>query len=383
MGKHFDIAICGGGMAGLSIAYLALQHGVWADKSILIVDKEEKLSNDKTWCFWDNGTSVFDDIVHRKWSDMLFFTNSGEKIKLDNGSFEYKMIRSVDFYRLTLDYLKQQSNVHFLYSEIESYSQTNDKVEIVTKSDTITAEYAFNSLLKKPALKSSDTYLRQHFKGKFIESDELKLNPNQIHLMDFRPSQEHGCTFVYLLPTSETSALVEYTLFSEKLLDKDEYDMKLDDYIHNVLGIENYKTIDEEFGVIPMTDYKFSRAEGRIINIGTAGGDTRGSTGYTFYNTQQTITKILDNYKASGIPTPIDEHIGKKDRLYDSTMLKVLAKGDYKGHQLFSDMFSKVPAHIIFNFLNSQSSLLQDFRVIRSLTPHHFIAPFVKSLLGN
>jgi lycopene beta-cyclase len=259
MHKHYDIVISGAGMAGLSLACRALEQGVWVDKSILILDKSEKSSNDKTWCFWDNGESAFDNVVHRKWNDMLFFTNGGEKIVLDSGSFEYKMVRSIDFYNYTLKYLNSQPNIDFLYSEVTSTQQDNSRVVLCTKSGDISADFVFNSILKSPDIKPDDTYLLQHFKGKFIESDELDLNPDQIHLMDFRPSQHNGSTFVYLLPTSKTSALVEYTLFSEKLLEKSEYDANLDLYINDVMGINNYRTTDEEFGVIPMTDYRFER----------------------------------------------------------------------------------------------------------------------------
>jgi len=368
-------------MAGLSLAYRAIKQGIWSSKSILIIDKSEKQENDKTWCFWDSGESPFEEIVYRKWDNMLFFTNSGNKIELDSKDYQYKMIRSIDFYQHTLSYLKSKPNISFLYSEISNYKQDNNKAIVSAGNDVYSADYMFNSVLGKPDLKPNDTYLLQHFKGKFIESDELDLNPNQIHLMDFRTSQKHGCTFVYLLPTGKNSALVEYTLFSDKLLDKDEYDFNLDIYIKEILGIKDYKTNEEEFGIIPMTDHKFIRKNRRIVNIGTAGGDTRGSTGYTFYNTQQTITNIIDSYESTGSPLNAKENIGSKDRLYDSTMLQVLAKGNYKGHQLFADMFSKVPAHIIFDFLNSESTLSQDIKVIKSLSQLHFVSPFIRALM--
>ena len=49
-------------------------------------------------------------------------------------------------------------------------------------------------------------------------------NPAEAILMDFRVSQQHGATFVYTMPFSKKSALVEYTLFNEKLLQPAEYD---------------------------------------------------------------------------------------------------------------------------------------------------------------
>ena len=102
-----------------------------------------------------------------------------------------------------------------------------------------------------------------------------------------------------------------------------------------------------------------------------------------FSNVQRTIAKIIRSYEQSGNPFFGKEHISGKHRLYDSTMLKVLSAGNYQGHKLFTDMFSKVPAKDIFAFLDGQSTLAQDLRVISSLSPKHFIVPFAKSIPTN
>ena len=144
---------------------------------------------------------------------------------------------------------------------------TNDRCEVVTDTSKYQSQYVFNSIYKKPNLEEKHSYLLQHFKGVMIKSDELSLDTKQIYLMDFRTSQENGNTFFYVLPTSETTALVEYTLFSNKLLDKEIYDQRIVEYISEVLNIREYKIVESEFGVIPMTDYPFARAKGNIINI--------------------------------------------------------------------------------------------------------------------
>jgi len=380
MNKQYDIIVCGSGMSGLSLAYRASKSGIWDNFNILIVDKDTKNKNDRTWCFWDKFTSPFEEVVFHKWDEMLFFTNGGKKKILDNNNYSYKMIRSIDFYNHTLEYLRSQSNITFYYDTIKSISNKSDEVEVVTENTSFTSRYCFNSLYEQPKIKSYDTYLLQHFKGIVIQTEIPSFDLNQIHLMDFRTGQENGNSFFYVLPTSDNTALVEYTLFSGNLLEKEVYDYKLKEYINKVLGIAKYKISGSEFGVIPMTDYQFDRFDGNIVNIGTLGGDTRGSTGYTFSNTQKTIGNIIKSFEKSGNPFYEQENISKKHKVYDSTMLQVLADGKYKGHQLFTDMFSKVDASDIFAFLDSESNLLQDFRNIKSLSPIFFIKPFFKAI---
>jgi len=379
MKMEYDIIVCGGGMSGLSLAYRALISGVWENKSILIIDKSNKSINDRTWCFWENSDSPFESIIYRKWDEMCFFSLDSRSLILDTADYSYNMIRSIDFYRHTLDYLNSQNNVTITNENIVSFTNTNNKCEVITEQSRYASEYVFNSIFKKPPLEEKHTYLLQHFKGVIIESKDLNLDTKKIHLMDFRTGQENGNTFFYVLPISDTSALIEYTLFSSKLLEKDTYDIKIAEYINNVLKLKEYKVLEEEFGVIPMTDFPFTRFEGNIVNIGTIGGDTRGSTGYTFTNTQKTITKIIESFNNSGSPFFKEEHISTKHKLYDSTMLKVLEEGKYQGHQLFTDMFSKVKASDILSFLDSESTLSQDIKVIKSLIPQYFIKPFFKS----
>ena len=55
--------------------------------------------------------------------------------------------------------------------------------------------------------------------------------------MDFRVAQDHGTTFVYVMPFSANKALVEFTLFSPSLLEQDAYDEGLRDYVKDYLNI--------------------------------------------------------------------------------------------------------------------------------------------------
>jgi lycopene beta-cyclase len=198
--------------------------------------------------------------------------------------------------------------------------------------------------------------------------------------MDFRVSQNHGSTFVYVLPLNKQEALIEYTLFSEKVLGTKEYDIALKDYIKNVLKLNEYEIKKEEFGIIPMTDFTFRRREGNIMNIGTAGGDTRGSTGYTFNYIQKTVTNILASYKAQSNPFFSKKTIPKIHQWFDSTILQVLKKRQYLGDEIFTDIFKQVDADIVLKFLDGETTLIENLKIMNSVKAHHFIKPFIKAI---
>ena len=87
--------------------------------------------------------------------------------------------------------------------------------------------------------------------------------------------------FLYL-PFAKNKALIETTWLS-KMDDKSlkDYDIQLKKYIKETLKIKNYKINYQEEGAIPLF-YPLNKIEKNKINIGSAGGMTRLSTGYTF-----------------------------------------------------------------------------------------------------
>ncbi len=69
--QTYDFIMAGGGAAGLSLA-LALVNSPLQASSILIIEREAKQRNDRTWCFWTDRPEPYDDIVACTW-EMLDF----------------------------------------------------------------------------------------------------------------------------------------------------------------------------------------------------------------------------------------------------------------------------------------------------------------------
>lgn len=70
--NHFDYIICGGGASGLLLAYRMCNDPYFNDQSILLIEKDAKNTNDRTWCFWELGDGDLEMMVHKTWNQAYF-----------------------------------------------------------------------------------------------------------------------------------------------------------------------------------------------------------------------------------------------------------------------------------------------------------------------
>ena len=377
---RYDYIIAGSGCAGLSLLYKILQTPSLQNKSILVIDKDQKKSNDRTWCFWEKNPGPFESIVYAKWNKLEFLSTDFKK-ELNLESYTYKMIQGIDFYNFVINYAKKFKNVSFVQETINSIDNIDKKAVLKTTKNRYTANYIFNSTnLFNPKINEQNSLL-QHFKGWLIKTEKPVFNPEIGRLMDFRVSQENGATFMYVLPTSATEALVEYTLFSPRVLDKEVYTLELKKYIKEELEIDNYTLIHQESGVIPMSLAKFEQnPKLNVINIGTSGGYTKASSGYTFQFIQKNIIEIINNLVEGN---NIIQQTSFKNKYYqwtDRTLIDVLLSNKLTGKDVFTKMFQKVPAEKILAFLGNESSFIEDLKVFTSFPVKPFLTSGIKQL---
>lgn len=352
-----------------------MASGKFNDKKILLLDKEEKIKNDRTWCFWETEPGLFENIVYKQW-ERLWFHDKTFSRGMDISPYKYKMIRGIDFYNYCYSAIRKQENIDIRFDEVKQIKSDNTKATLHLSQGSIESAYVFNSVLfEKPSLRKNEHYLLQHFKGWIIETNKPVFNPKEATFMDFRIGQQQGITFVYVLPFTKSKALVEYTLFSKELLPSDAYNQALKEYIQLVLQISGYTILEEEFGIIPMTNYRFASFEGRVINIGTAGGQTKASSGYTFKFIQKHSKAIVDQLIEKG--NPFAETHSKKFQFYDSILLHILSHNRLKALEIFSPLFRRNRPQSLLQFMDNESSLKQDLKIISSLP----VIPFIKAAL--
>ncbi|MEZ5041475.1 MAG: lycopene cyclase family protein [Saprospiraceae bacterium] len=376
---HYDYIITGGGCAGLSLIYHLLESPL-KGKSILLIDQLEKKQNDRTWCFWESTNGLFEPIVFHQWDQLSFYAKNYNRT-FEIAPFRYKMIRGIDFYKYVQTKINQSPNVTVLQATVESLFTKGDKVQVTAGAQSYTADWCFNSILFQPIDKVHTNYLDQHFKGWVIQTDSPAFDPLQATLMDFRISQEGETRFLYVLPFDEHRALVEVAIFSNKILHPSAYDEILKQYIKDYLSPNPYVIVHEEFGIIPMTDFPFSRSDGRVIHMGSAGGDTKASTGYTFWRIQQYVGKVVDTLITKGHPIVKEGQLNKRFKLYDSALLKVLETHRLDGEVLFTYLFQKNPPQRLLRFLNEETNLLEELQLMGTVPTSIFLKVVFEELL--
>jgi lycopene beta-cyclase len=177
--------------------------------------------------------------------------------------------------------------------------------------------------------------------------------------------------------------LVEFTLFSNELLSAEVYEEALEQYIKSYLGLSNYQIEETEFGVIPMTDQRFPIQLGKCINIGTAAGFVKPSSGYAYKRTQEKIKILVANRMATGRWDPGVMRSSWRFRWYDSTLLRVLAGDKVGGAVVFSALFGRLPASLVFRFLDEKSTIWEEIRLMMQVPRLPFIFAAIKQLLRN
>jgi len=349
--KEFDYIIIGGGCSGLSLAYELEVNNKLKNKTLAIIEPRAEYKRDKTWSFWKTINHNFEDCVIKDWNNFSINTSS-KSIELKAKNFPYQAINSELFYKKINNVLFKNKNIYF-------FKNMN---EINTDNSLI-----FNSV---PVSNPDKSKLWQHFQGVEIETEKNIFDTEIINLMDFNCEQRDRVHFFYTLPFAKNKALIETTWISR--LDDNylkDYDSQIEKYIKNSLGIKNYKINYKEEGAIPLF-YPTYINEDKKINIGSAGGMTRLSTGYTFLNIQEHSKYIRENIdKIESVKTFAIE---KKYKFLDNIFLKVLEKYPEKMPDIFFKMFVG-SSNTVIKFLSNKSNIFEDLLIILKMPKWIFI----------
>jgi len=373
--NSYNYVIAGGGMAGLSLAFYLNQSSL-RDKSILIIDRDVKNTNDHTWCFWEKGQSPFEEIIAQKWKGVWFHGTDNFSQFLDIEEYTYKMIRGIDFYNYVIPILKQNKNITFLQADILDVSETIK----TNKGDFYASDLVFDSSFRSKYNNPDYHNMLQHFKGWVIETTKPVFKVNEPTLFDFRTEQKNELRFVYVLPHSETKALVEFTIFSDNLISDLEYEYYLKKYIEETLKVgeyqikpEEYQISETEFGIVPMSDEPHEGSPmPKVIRIGTSGGYVKASTGYSFQRSQRYLQRLVKS---------LEQNMDIKNGMIpnhwkgflDTVLLNVMLKNRTPQDEIFTRLFKYNKPSQVLKFLDEDTSFFEDIALIHTVPKPPFI----------
>ena len=352
------------------------------DKHILLIDQNLNKGNDRTWSFWQKESTMVDHLISASWRTIKVTGQEGEQhIALD--PYRYVTIEGADFYAAAFAKIKEATNITLLEASVENIIEGDSGIIVKTSQGNYDTSQVLNSLFDREVLCRQKKYavLQQHFVGWFIQTAQARFDPEVATFMDFNIPQRGNCRFMYVLPTSSTEALFEYTLFSEDLLPEAEYEAAIKDYLKEQ-GVTAYTITRKERGSIPMTCYPFEQHNtARMIHIGTAGGWTRPSTGYTFsYALKRSAVLVAFLKTGQDFST-----FSKRSRFwyFDLLLLDVLQRNNGIGGQIFTTLFRRNPVDRLFRFLDEESSLWDELRIVLTPPPMEFIRAFFRKVFNK
>ena len=362
----YDYIIAGGGMAGLSLAYY-LSKSTLNQSSILIIDSSPKTANDKTWCYWSIEEDEFSKLAEKEWSKIGIQGFNADLQVEEIAPYKYRKIKSEDWYKFIKNHLKGFPNFQFLQADINEIHYAGIGVMVQTSKGKFLAEKKlFDSISPFPFDISDPNDLKQHFVGWYVETNFPAFKAEIAHIFDFRVAKGMDAEFIYFLPTNSHTALVEHTLFSGELKEKDYYEEKIKNYLlaNFNLGEDDYRLLEKEEGVIPMKEISFNQnLYQKWIKIGTSGGFVRSSTGFSFYNTQNILKNLVNNLEKQNFSAEVYPKTTFK-KWIDATFLEVIEDPRVDSNEIILQLFEKCEPQVLLKFLNAETSFTEDLGIM-------------------
>ncbi|MDT8347202.1 MAG: lycopene cyclase family protein, partial [Flavobacteriaceae bacterium] len=332
------------------MALAFIEHPFFKQKQLLIIEKSSKSVNDKTWCFWEIGTSKWDEIAKKTWKKGCFISPE-EHIDLDLGQYRYKQIAASDFYTYAFQKINTSANITTIQAEVFSVKSMDDQRVIETSLAKFYTPLVFDSRPPEKLIPENSPYLLQHFKGCFVRTNKPVFDPTRFIMMDYRVTDQQQTNFIYVLPKNKHEALIEHTYFNTSLVNENNYDAEIAQYlsVQFQLTDDDYTIVDTERGIIPMNTFPYHKtSEKGYLPIGTRGGWVKPSTGYSFKNAERMAQKVV--YNLANGKEPGDKLIHARFRWYDSVFIKVLYYYNNKGPKVFAKFYKSNATPMLFKF---------------------------------
>jgi lycopene beta-cyclase len=377
-----DIAILGGGLAGLSLA-AALAAPEFSHLTILIIEPRETYVRDKTWSCWRQNPHAFSDAESAVWQAWQV-QNAEKTIKVDSKNAEdyvYASVASDDFYASALKKIAACQHISLWQAAtVEKLTVEDNSAKVMLKNGSVVSvkQAIFDS---RPPEKTEQAHLTQHFMGLQLTVQSPTFNVNTVILMDFKHSS-HGIHFIYVLPYSATEALVESTWICQHHHHED-YAQELQADIAarwpNVkfevkytekgsLALHTPKITSKQHGWKPLwywlTEHRKTLVANKVsvIDIGTRAGTARAATGYAFLETLADSARLANLIKKNLPLTAFKRN--KIDDWMDTLFLSFLTKNPTMGADYFVRMFANCQPARLIRFLTGQASWLDRLSVI-------------------
>ncbi len=371
--QRVDLAIIGGGCAGLSLAReLAARQ---TPQSIIILEPRTHYQDDRSWCFWSTPEHALSRLVRHSWSTWRFGLQ-GQAAKTKSSSLHpYQYIRSADFYLDSWEKIAQCPSITSrLGTTVLNLKKQDNGWHIETTQGSFFARQVIDTRPPSSTHFAQST-LYQCFLGAEIQLDR-DINPGNFALelmTDMRVLNGEFC-FTYLLPLGHDRILIELTLFASRPYTAE----ALREAFNQLLaerGLTDSPSLRIEYGNLPM-GLPVQRSDPPRAGLG--GGALRPSSGYGFMRIQRWAEQCAEHYCKQGTVIPQTRSnfwLQKMDQLF----LSVIQSQPSLAPTLFNKLLGKTQTERFIRFMNDRASLSDYLHIVLCLPKK----PFIQALMSN
>ncbi len=368
-----DVAILGGGCAGLSLAVRLAGTGL----RTAVIEPRTEYDDDRIWSFFRTRRDPFGSCVRARWS--RWHVSDGRSVaRRGSDRLRYESVSAEAFYRTALDIIDAAPDLtlHLGTSVLSDPMPPKEGApwQVETSAGRISSRYVIDTRPTRRLTGYGQSFLGQEIRVGFDAFD-----PNDVPMMCFAPARPDRVDFLYVLPFARDHALIEVTTFGAAIPDVAEHRAWLDAEIDRLTYGNFYDVLREERAFIPMAlpDGPGLPHPPRFARAGLRGGAARPSTGYAYQRIQQ-MADICARQIVSGadhLDLRIDSGM---TRFMDGVFLRVLQRRPDRGPALFTSLFRNAPADRLERFLSGSEDAIDRVSVMASLPP----APFLREVFA-
>lgn len=364
---ELNIAIIGGGSAGMTLA--TKLNGLPAT----VFEPRTAAERDCSWALWAKESQLkeLSTSVQGSWDQWRIIDHNHEVIH-QSDQYCYTALSAGKY--LNHCETKLKAPINLVRASVENLVGERGGGQFEAGGQHYRAKTIYDS--RPPKLE--DNSLCQHFIGWEIILAEPIENADIVTLMDFRVDQSRGLHFIYVLPYSDRHLLVESTMISTHIEDKDWYRSAISGWLAE-RNMQVQSKVREEFGVISMAAVAPHNSE--INHIGTAGGAVRLSSGYAF-STIQTQMSALAKSITVGSPH-LPKAFSKGLIFMDKVFNRALKAQPDQGVSFFMATARALDADQFSHFMLGKAGVIEWLKVIHAIPKRPFIKAALKQCFSH
>ncbi|HSN07214.1 MAG TPA: lycopene cyclase family protein [Candidatus Angelobacter sp.] len=366
------IVVLGAGAAGSVLVQALATAGV--PGPVLLVDDGTVPIEDRVWASWvPFGRRDGDPAVSSSWRRLVVASERGERV-LALTRHRYVAVRGRDLRDITDDALRTVGGQR-LDAHGHAIHDADGTAVVRTTAGDLRARLVLDSVgLLPPRRETARGWMA--FDGCEVVADRPVFDPDRMRLMDFRVPQRGGAAFAYTLPWTADRALVELTRIGAGA-EPAPTGADLGEHLDRTLGVGRYRVVRREAGVLPLRPRVRRPRSPHCLAIGAPAGLVRASTGYGYQRMRRDAARIAAALARGERPRGMRR--SARHEAMDAVLLDLVERDPATVVRSLELLFARNPADLVLRFLDEDTSLAEEARLVSSLPT----APFVAAALGT